>query len=317
MYSSKYLKNLVLFFLLGLVVFPINAQNYDLSQFKDFEQLAKVNPAFTGVLQKLRLLAANKGSDLNIAFESKLFKSDNYLGVGFNQLSQSNVRRQTFYAAYNRDKTFKNGAVFKVGIQGDYIQKNFYREADVQFPFTFKDFDGRSFRFDSSTMNNFSAQRNYADVGLGLAYQGKRIIAGVNARHLNQPKYSVDNTKDDRMPIEANAQLSSYFTMGKIAIIPTGMLSVQGSDKYVQIGTGVNYLEYTFIGQYERLNDRPLIDVGVTFRQGRIFAAASYVADLKQDDGIDLSKLKITLNLNLRKLKLEDKGMLKYLSFLY
>lgn len=311
------MKHALLALFIGLIVTQSSAQNYDLSQFKDFEQLAKVNPAFTGVLQKLRLLAANKGSDLNIAFETKLLKSDNYLGGGFNQLSQSNVRRQTFYAAYNRDKKLKNGAILKIAVQGDYIQKSFFKTADATLPFTFKDFDGSTFNYDSSNMNNFTAQRNYTDLGFGLAYQGKRLIIGANARHLNQPKFSVDNSSSRRLPIEANAQLSSYFTMGKISFIPTAMLSVQGYDKYYQLGTGINYQDYTFIGQYELLNNRPLMDVGLTYRKGRIFAAVTYAADLKNDNGIDLSNVKITLNANLRKLKLEDKGMLKYLSFLY
>ncbi len=317
MHQSKSLKFLMFVLVLSLSFFKAKAQNYDLSQFKDFEQLAKVNPAFTGVLQKLRLLAANRGSDLNIAFESKLLKTDNYLGGGFNQISQNNVRRQTFYASYNRDKKLKNEAILKIAIQGDYIQKSFFKAADATLPFSFSDFDGSSFSYDSASASNFSTQRNYADLGLGIAYQGKRIIFGANARHLNQPKFSINNTVNDKMPIEANAQLSSYFSVGKLSIIPTGMISVQGTDKYMQLGTGVNYLDYTFIGQYELLNDKPLVDIGVTYRKGRVFAAASYVADLKQDDGIDLSKLKITLNLNLRKLKLEDKGMLKYLSYLY
>jgi hypothetical protein len=317
MYKFKEIKNILLALILSLFVFQARAQNYDLSQFKDFEQLAKVNPAFTGVLQKLRLLAANKGSDLNIAFETKLFKSDNYLGGGFNQLSQSNVRRQTFYASYNRDKKMKNEAILKIAVQGDYIQKSFFKESNATLPFSFKDFNGKIVNYDSSNMNNFSGQRNYADLGFGLAYQGKRILIGANARHLNRPKFSVDNSSDDKMPIEANMQLSSYFTFGKTTFIPTGMLSVQGKDNYFQVGTGINYLDYTFIGQYEMLNDLPLLNMGLTYRKDRIFAAVTYAADLKNDDGIDLSNIKISLNLNLRKMKLENKGMLKYLSYLY
>lgn len=309
-------KKFLIVLLFGFAVLPVHAQNYDLSSFKDFDQLAKVNPAFTGVLQKLRLLANNRGADLNIGFEGRIFKTDHYLGGGFNQVSIGSVRRQTLYASYNKDFELKNKALFKIALQGDYNQKSFFRK-EGETAFDFVDFDGISYRYDSISADDFSAGRNYADIGLGFGYLGKRLVLGGNVKHLNRAKYSINTTDERRMPFEASAQLCGFFGIGKITMIPVGVFSVQGDDIFYNIGAGINYLEYTVTGKLQRSDDQELLDIGLNYRKGRIFASVGYAADLNSSDGIDFSNINLTLNTSLRKIKNPDTEIIKYLANMY
>lgn len=311
-------------FIFSLLLFSFSAytQNYDLTQFKDFEQLAKSNPAFTGVLQKLRLLAANQGADLNISFETRVFKTDNYLGGGINQVSLDNVRRQSFYAAYNRDKKLKNNALLKIAVQADYVNKTFFKTNDAPATFAFTDFSGASLIYDSSTAANYSKSRSYVDIGFGLGYQGKRFLFGANARHLNSPKTSVNSNSDEHLPVEANAQFASYISIGKLNIMPTALFAMQDNHSFLQAGAGINYQDYTLLARYEIRNttnapSTSLINTGLTYRKGKIFAAATYQIDLNAKSGIDFSNIKLTLNASLRKPKADDETLLKYLSYLY
>jgi hypothetical protein len=294
----------------------VNAQNYDLAAFKDFDQLSKVNPAFTGALQKLRLLANNRGADLNIGLETRIFKSDHYLGVGFNQVSIESVRRQTLYASYNKDFTLKNKALFKVAIQGDYHQKNiFTREGDTMVDFV--DFDGKAFRYIPRSMAPPTFGRNYFDLGIGFGYMGKRLVIGGNVKHVNRAQSSISKKDDSRLPLEANAQICGFFNLGKWMLIPTGVLSVQGDQMYYNVGGGINYLEYTLTGKLENANERDWLDIGLNYRKGRIFASVGYAFDLAQSDGIDFSQINISLNTSLRKIKNPESEVIRHLSNLY
>lgn len=308
--------------LLTVIIFFISAhssvfaQNYDLAAFKDFDQMAKVNPAFTGVLQKLRFLANNKGADLNIGFEGRIFKTDHYLGGGFNQVSIGSVRRQTLYASYNKDFALKNKALVKIALQGDYHQKSFFRR-EGETDFDFVDFDGANYRYDSLNAPNFSLGRNYTDFGVGLGYIGKRMVIGGNVKHLNRAKYSINTNDDRRLPLEANAQLCGFFSVGKLTLIPSGVLCVQQDQMYYHLGGGVNYLEYTLTSKLENVDQNQWLDVGLNYRKGRIFASVSYSADLSQSNGIDFSKINITLNTSLRKIKSPDSDIIRQLANLY
>ncbi len=288
-------------------------QGYDFFSQREFDQLARINPAYTGILERLRLLASNRGADLNIGLESKVFKSKHYIGGGFQQVSLSHIRRQKVYGTYSRDIKFKNESVMKIAIQGEYVQKSFFRSADdVQF--NFSDFDGREYRYDSLSSAFYSDPKVYGDIGFGFAYLGKRVLLGANGRNLLMPAQSISSEVKQRLPIQLDAQGCATLKRHKLVVIPSGIFRLYDGNMLLQAGLGLNFKEYTLVGNFASVENQKLVSAALNYRKGRIFASAGY----QFEPGLDEEGLfKLTVNASLRKPREQALEILERLGNVY
>lgn len=296
-----------------LISLGARSQGYDFFSQREFDQLARINPAYTGILERLRLLASNRGADLNIGMESKVFKSKHYVGGGFQQVSLSHVRRQTLYGTYGRDIKLKNEAVMKIAIQGEYVQKSFFRSAD-ELAFDFSDFDGREYRYDSLSASNYSDPRSYGDLGFGFAYMGKRLLLGANGRNLLMPAQSMNAKDKTKLPLQLNAQGCATLEMKQLIVIPSALFRLYDGNMLLQAGLGMNYKEYTLVGNYARVDQENFASAALNYRKGRIFASVGY----QFKPGVEEEGLfKLTVNASLRKPREQVSDILRRLGNMY
>jgi hypothetical protein len=305
----------VLFMLTGFSVRPVHAQNIDLTEGKEFSELAQTNPAFAGVLEQFRFLFT-QSNELKAGLESKLLKN-NYLSFHFNQDELDHLRRQNFTLSYAREKKFENGIRFKYAGNATYNNKTFFREQGQNGPFSFTDFNGFTYDFTESRADSFNSIEQ-VDVGLGFGLLYKNLIAGLNINHLNAPDVSVLKGVENRLPLEVNAQLGGFINLNTdFSLFPNALFSLQGNEYWLSGGLGLNYKTVILNGQYELYNDFQRLDIGLTARIDRFLVGIGYTNYIASSSNQDNSAVRLTLNGSIFKPKKSLEGVLSKLTSLY
>lgn len=301
-----------------LSIATISAQNRDLMGDKEFQELNKLNPAFTGVLNKLRILG-NVSQKYDIGLETRLFKSANHLGFYMTFDDIENLNRKSFNFTYARDFDVKEKLQFKLGANLNYQVKIFHNDSQLFKNFTFKDFNGFEYEVDSLNAKDFRTESKLFDLHVGGSMLYKNLVLGVSLNHVNRPDISVQSSIKEKANLAVNAHLMGFFTLGKlVTVIPTGVYAIQKDDVFSSYGISLNKNNFTLSGQYESLNKETGYDVGITYRfKKRHLLNVSYRTNLAttglQQDGI----FSATINSNIFKPKKELEGILDKIKALY
>lgn len=285
---------------------------------KEFSELAQLNPAFTGILEQLRVLA-NTGTDINIGLESRIFKTNNFISGNFETGELDQLRRKRFNLNLARQKKFENGAVFKYAGKVSY-SNNQFKQNDQPYPLNMSDFYGFDYNLTQGIADQYLvSDKSVLDAELGLGFLwGEKFILGASFNHLTRPDVSILSNTSHKLPIEADLQFGGFFeTKGGIQIFPNLISSVMGSAWYTAAGLSVGKNQISFTSQYERSGNFEQVDLGFAFRHKRYFFAASYAQPLRES-GFNAEFLRITLNSTLRYKKLLKKeGLLRKLANFY
>jgi len=305
--------------ILALLMIPsvVKAQNYDLVDDKEFQELNKLNPSLTGVLQRFRVLA-NQATSTDLGIETRLFKSVNYLGFNVRLDNQNNIDRQSYNVSYARDFKLAKVIDWKLGANMNYEVKIFNQGKQVNSNFNLTDFNGFEYRFDSINPQDYSIESKVFDLSLGTSFLFKNLVLGVTANHINTPDVSLQNGVEQLKDFAINAQLIGFFNIGKsLMIMPTGIYAQQGDDVFSSYGASINIKNITFNGQYEMLGDVSGIDVGVSYRfKKRHLFNLSYRNDLTSGNSKS-SIISGTINSSIFKPKKDLEGVLDKIKALY
>lgn len=308
---------LVLGFLL-LSITTVMGQNRDLMGDKEFQELNKLNPAFTGVLNKLRILG-NASENYDIGLETRLFKSANHLGFYMTYDDIENLDRKSFNLTYARDFDVKEKLQFKLGANLDYQVKIFHNDSQLFKNFTFKDFNGFEYEVDSLNAGDFKAESKLFDLHVGGSMLYRNLVLGIALNHVNRPDFSVQEGVKEKANIAMNAHLMGFFSLGKtITVIPTGIYAMQKDDVFSSYGVSLNRKNVTLSGQYETLNDQTGYDFGITYRfKKRHLLNVSYRNNLATTNNQKDGTFSATINSNIFKPKQELEGVLDKIKALY
>ncbi len=308
---------LVIFSVIAMGASDLFAQNLDLLNNKDFQEMNKLNPSLTGVLNRFRFLG-NQSTSTDLGFETRWFKSASHLGFNINLNSIDNLSRRSFNASYARDFNLSEHATFKLGANVDYQIKVFHQGDQILNNISFKDFNGFEYHVDSLNIKDFSVDSKFWDVDLGASLLFKNILVGVNVNHINRPDISIQRGVEQLADLELNAQLVGFFNLGLITVMPTGVYAVQQDDVFSSYGLSLNRKQLTLNAQYESYNDDYGYDFGVSYRyKKRHFINLSYRSNLatplNQKDGI----FSLTLNSTIFNPKKDLEGILDKIKNIY
>jgi hypothetical protein len=313
------LKIIAVVLTLVLNVSQTNAQNVDLVSDKEFQELNKLNPALTGVLNRLRVLG-NVSQNLDIGVETRVFKSPNHLGFYATFDDIDNLDRKSFNFSYARDLDISENMQLKLGGNMDYQIKVFHNEKQILTDLNFSDFNGFEYKIDSADINNFSIESKVFDLSLGGSLLYKNLLLGVTLNHFNNPNISIQKNNVQKVNMAVNAQLLGFFNLGQnMVIIPSAIYANQADDAFTSLGLSINYKTVTFNGQYEDLNGYTGYDFGVSasFKK-RHLINVSYKTDLiSASNGQNSAILSATINSTIFKPKKDLEGILDKLKLLY
>lgn len=289
--------------------------NLDLLSGKELAEMSRLNPAFTAVMNELRL-NTSRGGDVSIGLEGKWFRSPTHFGLYFQQNSIDNLDRNTLNFQLSRDRDFKGGFQFKYALQLQYDNKKFTGN-NSSFPLNFNDFNGLQYSIDSSNFGTVLSERKTLDVGIGVGGLYKTLIFGANLRHLNAPKASIIDGSAEKLPIGLDAQLGGFLSIFGTDVFPHVLLSAQGDDLFLSGGVGITKKNVTFMGQFEQINDQTQLDLGLNFRYERFMFAVNYVYPQVSNYEFAFSDIRFTLNTTLRKPRIKDQDFLNKLRKFY
>lgn len=290
--------------ILAILLKPQTAQsqNYDLINGKEFDDMAQLNPAFTGFLNEFRLLTG-ASEELRAGLETKLFKTPNYLGFNYKLDEIDHLKRQSFQFNYARDKVVNESFTIKYAANLDYQVRTFVRsESDTAF--TFSDFNGNEWGYDVNGPA-FKQSTEAFDIGLGVAAVYNQLVFGLNIRHLGGVNVNlVEDGESSTVPVEVNAQIAGFFDIfGTVKLFPNAIYSAAGEESSFTLGLGVNKGDWSFNGQYEQFDHAgdmvQRIDIGVFGRLNRFLVGLSYEhpfdPDLKSEE-LFMDRVRLTLN---------------------
>ena len=313
------MSRLVILFLVLLTGFhSASAQNLDLINDKEFQELNKLNPSLTGVLNRFRFMA-NRATNTDLGLETRIFKSASHIGFTATFDNIDNLDRRSFNFAYARDFNVSEKMILKLGGNLDYKIKVFHQGNQLGQNFTFRDFDGFEYKVDSLNINDFSVDSKFFDLGLGGSLLFNNLVLGFNIKHINTPDISVQKGVEQLADIEFNTQLLGFIKLGEsMTVIPSAIYAQQKDDAFTSLGVSLNFKTVTLNGQYEDLNGQSGYDLGVTVRfKKRHLINVSYRTDLStsasQKDGI----FSATLNSTIFKPKKELESVLDKIKLLY
>lgn len=317
MNNLKRLTSILLLFV--AVIHSSLAQNVDLVNDKEVQELNKLNPALTGVLNRLRVLG-NASQNVDLGLETRVFKSPNHLGFYAKFDNLENLERQSFNFSYSRDVVSKDALQLKLGGNIDYQVKVFHNDKQILKDFSFKDFNGFEYKIDSANAKDFNVESKIFDLSIGSSVLYKNLILGVTLNHLNAPDVSVQKGVEQFTNLSISAQLLGFFKLGEnITVIPTAIYANQKTDDFTSLGMSVNYKTITLNGQYEDLNGYTGYDFGISARlMKRHLLNVSYRTDLASASiGQSAAIISATINSTLFKPKKELEGILDKIKLVY
>ncbi|MFT7592609.1 MAG: hypothetical protein ACI9UJ_002548, partial [bacterium] len=231
----------------------VSAQNADLVADKEVQELIKLNPALTGVLNRLRFLG-NASQNVDMGLETRFFKSANHLGFYAKFDNLNDLERKSFNFSYARDVVDKAGMQLKIGGNIDYQVKVYHNDKQILTDFSFKDFNGFEYKIDSASAKGFHIDSKVFDFSLGSSLLYKNLVLGVTLNHLNTPDVSIQKGVEQFTNLSLSAQLLGFFKVGQeLTFIPTVIYANQKKDDFTSLGMSVNYKSVTLNGQYEDL----------------------------------------------------------------
>jgi hypothetical protein len=307
---------------LGMLLFSVSdivAQNVDLVNDKEVQELNKLNPSLTGVLNRLRFLG-NASQNIDLGLETRVFKSANHLGFYAKFDNLEDLERQSFNFSYARDLVDKAGLQVKLGGNLDYQVKVFHNDKQLFTDFSFKDFNGFEYRIDSASAKDFNIESKVFDLSLGGSVLYKNLVLGVTLNHLNTPDVSVQKGIEQFTNMSVSAQLLGFFKVGQnVTVIPTAIYANQKDDAFTSLGVSINYKSVTLSGQFEDFNGYTGYDFGVYVRlMKRHLLNVSYRTDLLSASvGQSAALISATINSTLFKPKKDLEGILDKIKLVY
>lgn len=285
----------------------LKAQNIDLYSGKDFDDMSKLNPAFTGFLEEFRLLTG-KSDQLRAGIESKLFKSPNYFGVNFEMDEIEHLKRQRFQFSYAREKELSEKLKIKYAASLDYQVRTFFRsESDTVF--NFSDFNGNTWRYDVNK-DNIRVRSELTDFGAGFAAVYKNLVLGINARHIGGPVINLyTDSNAVTLPVELNAQLAGFVNLGpEMRLFPNITYARIGEESWLASGLGITKGDWSFSAQYEISEELKRLDISVFGRINRFLIGIGYVRDDPPSSAelLLIDQIRLTLNTTLLGKKKRD-----------
>ncbi|MCB9246518.1 MAG: type IX secretion system membrane protein PorP/SprF [Flavobacteriales bacterium] len=283
------------------------AQNLDLFSGKEFDDMSKLNPAFTGFLEEFRLLTG-RSDQLRAGIESKFFKTPNYFGANFEMDEIEHLKRQSFQFSYAREKEIKERFVLKYAASLDYQVRTFFRnEADSSF--TFSDFNGNNWFYDSRT-SAIRVRSEVFDLGAGLAAVYKNLILGVNAKHIGGMVLDLyEDSSSVTIPVEINAQLAGFIELGpELRLFPNLIYAQVGDQTWLASGLGITKGDWSLSAQYEISEELKRIDISLFGRVNRFLIGIGYLRDDPSPAGdlLLIDQIRLTLNTTLLGKKKRD-----------
>ncbi len=314
-------RNLIIPFILLLFgsSFSGFGQNSDLVSDKELQELNKLNPSLTGVLNRFRVLG-NASSNVDIGLETRFFKTANRLGFYATFDNIDNLERKSYNLSYARDFELTEKIQWKLGANVDYQVKLFNGDKEVKADLSFKDFDGFEYKIDSADIQNFSLESKVFDLSVGTSILYKNLVLGVTLDHINTPDVSIQKGVKQLADMAYNAQLMGFFKLGsKLTIIPSAIYASQDEDVFSSFGMSLNYKGVSFNGQYEDLNGFQGYDFGISARiKEKHLINVSVRNDLVSASvGQSATIVSATINSSLFKKKKELEGVLEQIRLVY
>lgn len=313
--KTKFILPFIAFFILMSSGFDSKSQNLDLINGKEFDDMGKLNPAFTGILEELRLLAGQNGN-LRAGIESKVFKSANYIGFNFDFDEIDHLKRQSFQFNYAREKEIGEDFKIKFAATGDYEVRTFNRRVE-DTSFSFVDFNGNTWDY-LQGQTDFKPTIEGINFGFGVGAIYKNLVFGLNANNINQMNINLlEGGGGINLPIEINAQFGGFFNLpGEIKIFPNAIFSYLGNgadETMLALGLGATKGDWSLNGQYEMFeygDENPVtrLDIGVYGRIDRFLVGLSYLHWSKEPSSsseLNGEDFRITLNTTIFKKKMK------------
>lgn len=296
----------------------LKAQNLDLLNNKELQELNKLNPSLTGVLNRLRFLG-NQSTNTDLGLETRLFKSASHIGFTASFDNLDHIDRKSFNFAYARDFDLSEKLQLKLGGNVDYQIKVFHGGNRLFEGYSFKDFNGFEYKVDSLNINDFDIDAKFFDVGFGGSLLFKNLVMGVNINHINTPDISVQEGIKQLADFELNAQLMGFVKLGQFGmLIPSAIYAKQKDDAFLSGGVSLSYKTFTLNGQYEDLNGQTGYDVGMSLLlRKRHLVNVSYRSNLATTASTKDGIFSATLNTALFKPKKELEGVLDRIKLVY
>jgi hypothetical protein len=295
----KYL-SLACFFFLSLLS---TAQNFDLINGKEFDEIAKLNPAFTGILEEFRLLSGRSGQ-LRIGLETKVLKTPNFIGFNFQKDNLENLKRQSLQFNYAGEKELNPNVILKFGANVDFETRTFVRDEDDS-AFQFSDFNGNKWDFNFNA-NNIKPEIEFFDFNVAGGIVFKNLLMGLNVNHISRPDITFqENGSKEQLPFELSLQAAGFLNLSPtLRLFPNLIYSIQGDQNYFAAGLGITQNNFSLNGQYENWGDADRLDIGLLVRYERFLIGISYITEyetgLTQSE-LTLDDFRLTLNTSLRK----------------
>jgi hypothetical protein len=310
----------ILLLLVGLfgIIGELKAQtnNVDLLGGKELAEMSRMNPAFTAIINELRL-NTSKGNDLNIGLEGKWFKSPTHYGLYFQKNNIDHLQRNKLNFQISRDKSFGEKFQFKYAFQLQHLNKTFTNPSSNGLALNFHDYNGLEYAIDSSNISQVLTESKSFDIGLGVGGVFKNLIIGANVRHLNKPKISIIEGSSERVAMSFEGQVGGFVDLFGTSLFPHLIFAQQGEETFLSGGVGVTRKNITFLGQYEQIGDLTQFDLGLNFRYERFMFAINYVYPQVDNYEFALSDIRLTLNTSLRKFRVKDNELLNKLQMFY
>ena len=291
------------------------AQNFDLSNNKQWNQLMQLNPALTAVGGELRTLI-NAHDGLNIGLETPLINKPWQLGVMYERSSIEQMSRNRFNAYVSHLKELKNNGVLRMGLSGHWTDQRFFPPSEGNY--VFKDFSGFIYMVDSALHTKRREMQTYLSTGAGLTFEKKNLLFGLSARNLIPQDVSLFEGIELKIKPEISAQLGGYFGKQEYrAWFPSAVYSYQNGEQYFQFG--VSHMRKFLIihALAEVMENNGQFGFGLNYRRGPVFISLLYRDDYRAFTSLSAENLQFVLHFTLLKGSRASTEIVQKLKLLY
>jgi type IX secretion system PorP/SprF family membrane protein len=211
----------------------------------------------------------------------KFVKGTPTLGLLINsdKSGDSKLKTTQIYLSFGYIKKLSKDSLHLISfaLQPGFTNKNFNASA-----LTFDNqYDGSKYNSSLPTGENFgSTSINYLDIGLGTAYywqksSRKKVNAGVSFFHLNTPRQSFFDTKNNKLDVKMNISAIAELPIApRVGVLPTFLYQRQGKFHETDIGLfGKYYLKpidgmvtAVSLGMFYRAKDAWVIAANMDYR---------------------------------------------------
>jgi hypothetical protein len=291
------------------------AQNFDLTENKQWNQLMQLNPSMTAIGGEFRTIMNDVGG-INLGLESPLFKKRANIGLMYQRAGLSNLTRDRLMAVIGRKKEFTSGNVLRIGVNANWNRLQLLAPSFGGYALT--DFSGNRYLVDSTLHAARSGINSYIDAGIGLSFERKNLIFGLDARQLSKANISPFNGIENRLKPQLSAQLGGFF--GKKPDqnwFPKAVYSLQNGEQYAQFGLSHIRKHLSISGISEFYNGNTTLAVRFNFKKGRFFLSLEYADEANAFEQFELQNLRYVFNFSILKNKETGTALVESLRMLY